>query len=96
MDKIIIIDYLANFIVILENILVYALIARILVSWFVTNEMGPRNRIVQFLYDVTDPVLNLARRLPHRISMIDLSPMIAILGVNLLGYLIVTLLLKLV
>ncbi|MEK7086136.1 MAG: YggT family protein [Patescibacteria group bacterium] len=96
MDKIIIIDYLANFIVIFKNILVYALIARILVSWFVMNETGPRNRIVQFLYDVTDPVLNLARRLPHRISMIDLSPMIAILGVDLLGYLIVTLLFKLV
>jgi uncharacterized protein YggT (Ycf19 family) len=43
---------------------------------------GQKGRIYQFFCDVTDPILNLARKLPHRIGMIDLSPLIVLIGID--------------
>ena len=55
----------------------YIIIARALISWV---NPDPYNPIVQFLYRVTEPVLNPLRRLVPAWKMgIDLSPMIAIL-----------------
>lgn len=96
MDKFQIISFVADFVSILRDILVYAIIIRIIVSWFTLGTYGTRGRIVQILHDVTDPVINLARKLPHRISMIDFAPLIAIIGLDLLAQLIIALLAKLV
>jgi YggT family protein len=55
----------------------YIIIARALISWV---NPDPYNPIVQFLFRVTEPVLNPLRRLvPVWKLGIDLSPMIAIL-----------------
>lgn len=55
----------------------YIIIARALISWV---NPDPYNPIVQFLYRVTEPVLNPLRRLvPVWKLGMDLSPMIAIL-----------------
>ncbi len=55
----------------------YIIIARALISWV---NPDPYNPIVQFLYRVTEPVLNPLRRLvPVWKLGIDLSPMIALL-----------------
>jgi len=55
----------------------YIIIARALISWV---NPDPYNPIVQFLYRVTEPVLNPLRRLvPVWKLGLDLSPMIAIL-----------------
>lgn len=94
MDRVQIITFSANFITIFKNLISYAIIARILLSWF--SPMGaPRGRFSQLLYDITDPFLNLAKKIPHRIGMIDLSPLIALIGIDLLSYFIVNLLYKL-
>src|SRR3990172_3995837 len=55
----------------------YMIIARALISWENPDTYNP---IVQFLYRVTEPVLNPLRRLVQVWKLgIDLSPMIAIL-----------------
>jgi len=67
----------AEIIDIVLTLYMYVIIARALISWV---NPDPYNAIVQFLYRITEPVLNPLRRLvpPYRLG-IDLSPMIAIL-----------------
>ncbi len=73
----------------------YAIIGRILASWFTVARPGaPRGPIVKFLHDVTDPVMNLAKKLPHKIGMLDLSPIIALIGLDVFTWLISELLIK--
>jgi YggT family protein len=95
MNKIQILNFTIQFVVILGNFISYAIIGRVIVSWFTMGRMGGRGRLVQILYDVTDPVINLAKKLPHHIGMMDLSPIIALLGVELIVWIVVNLLYKL-
>jgi YggT family protein len=60
---------------ILTNLLVIAIIARALLSWF---NMDPRSPLIQALNQITEPILEPIRRIMPRLGMIDLSPMIAI------------------
>ena len=59
------------------------IIAAVLISWVSPD---PFNPIVQFLRSVTEPVFDwIRRRLPFtRVGMIDLSPLAALLGIQLL------------
>jgi len=94
MNKVQILSFTANFVIILRDLLSYAIIARIIMSWF-TMGRPSHGKISMFLRDVTEPVLRLAKKLPHRIGMIDFSPFIALIALDLLGRLIVLLLTKL-
>ena len=80
-----------NFVTILGNIISYAIFARIILSWLTLGRPTKPGRIAFFIRDITDPFLNVAKKLPHKIGMIDLSPLIALLGINFLTYLIVEL-----
>jgi YggT family protein len=51
----------------------------------------PVNAVLDFLRDVSNPWLNLFRRLPLRIGPLDLSPVVAIIALQLLGGLVVSL-----
>ncbi|MFH1534148.1 MAG: YggT family protein [Nitrospirota bacterium] len=96
MDKYQIIAYTINFLVILGNLVTYAIIGRVLVSWFTMGRPGAGGPVSRFLIEVTDPVIRLAQKLPHKIGMIDLSPIIALIGVDLIIRLLVISLNKLV
>ncbi|MDP3919960.1 MAG: YggT family protein, partial [Candidatus Omnitrophota bacterium] len=48
--------------------------ARIIVSWL---PVDPYHSIVQFLVQVTDPILAPFRRIPLRVGMLDLTPFLA-------------------
>ena len=89
MDKVAIINFTASFVNILKNLIVYAIIARVLLSWFQMGAYGSRGRISQFIHDVTNPFIKVARKIPHRLGMIDFAPLIALIGIDLLGQLIV-------
>ncbi len=52
----------------------YAIIARILLSWF---QSYPSNQISLFIYKITDPILSVFKRFIPPIGMIDLSPLVA-------------------
>jgi YggT family protein len=49
----------------------------------------PLNAILDFLRDVTEPYLRIFRRLPLRVGPLDLSPIVAILALQIVGRLIV-------
>lgn len=62
------------------NLLIFLIIIRVILSWLRRGFSGP---IANFVYSATEPVFNLARKLPHRFGMIDFSPIIALFGVDL-------------
>ena len=74
----------------LLNLYTWVIIARALVSWVSPN---PRNPIVQFLYQVTEPVLRPLRQIvsPDAIGGIDISPILAIVLIQIVKYLLVSL-----
>ncbi len=59
-----------------------ALLARVLMSWFPNIDRS--NPIVQLIYDVTEPVLRPVRDLLPQTGMIDLSPLIVFLVIQVL------------
>lgn len=68
----------------------YILLARALVSWI--PNLDPYNPIVQFLYQITEPVLDPIRRLiPPLGGMIDISMLVAFFGIMILQQLLFTL-----
>ena len=87
---------IADFLSALLTVYVIVIIAWVLISFVFA--MGVRvpysrwsNAVLDFLRDVSNPWLNLFRRLPLRIGPIDLSPIVAIIALQILGGLIVSL-----
>ena len=73
----------------------------VIVAWVVTSlvfSLGVRvpysralNAVLDFLRDVTEPYLRLFRRLPLRIGPLDLTPIVAIIVLSVVGGIIVEL-----
>jgi YggT family protein len=74
------------------TILYWLLFARIILSWF---PVDPFSSPVRFLNQVTDPILEPLRRLPLRIGMLDLSPLVAFFILYVTNQVLVTIFLKL-
>ncbi|MGQ4650648.1 YggT family protein [Lyngbya aestuarii] len=72
---------LANFI----NIYLLLIFVRILLTWFQTVEW--MNQVAAFLSPITDPYLNLFRSFVPPIGGLDLSPILAIIVLNILSQL---------
>jgi YggT family protein len=49
----------------------------------------PLNAVLDFLRDVTEPFLRLFRRLPLRVGPLDLTPIVAILALRIVGGIVV-------
>ncbi|MEK7673329.1 MAG: YggT family protein [Patescibacteria group bacterium] len=97
MDKASILHFTAIFIIVLRRILTYAIVARMIISWFTMGQGGMSdNKIIQFLHAITDPVINFFRRFPHKIGMFDLAPLIALLALDFGSQFLLLLLAKLV
>lgn len=79
---------LVRLLVTLLDLYSLVIIIRALISWVSPD---PYNPIVQILYRLTEPLLRPLRRLlpPHRLGGLDLSPMLALLLVQLVRYTIV-------
>ncbi len=56
--------------------LTLAIVLRALISWF---PLDPRNPVVTFLHDITEPILAPIRQVVPRLGMLDLSPLVAII-----------------
>jgi YggT family protein len=56
------------------------LLARVLLSWF--PDIDRSHPIIQFLYDITEPVLRPVRELLPQTGMIDLSPLVVFLVIQ--------------
>jgi len=64
------------------EVLTFAIIARAILSWFSPR---PTNRLAIILYQVTEPVLSPLRRIIPRVGMIDLTPLAAIMLLQLIA-----------
>ena len=67
---------LNTFVVLLARALSLAIFARILLSWLPVDR---RNRLVRMIYEVTEPILGPLRRVLPALGGLDLSPMIALI-----------------
>ncbi len=72
-------DLLLNVIFLVLRLFQLILLVRVLLSFF--PDLDRSNPIVQFLYDITEPVLQPIRDLLPSTGMIDWSPMVVFLGI---------------
>ncbi len=80
------VQFLEMFIVIVRDLITFAILGRVIISWMAVSGKSYRGgKFGRVLYDLTDPILAVARKIPHRIGMIDLSPIIVLFGVDLIA-----------
>ena len=70
------IDSLGGLIATLLNLLAIAVLVRALMSWFVRD---PNNPIVRVLDTITVPILQPLRQIMPRMGMMDFTPLVAII-----------------
>lgn len=63
----------------------YAIIARIILSYFPLQPGGVAAQIFSGLYAITEPVLGPARRIIPPIGMFDFSPIVVIFALQIIG-----------
>ena len=66
----------------LVGLYTFVLLARILVGWI--PNIDPYHPIVQLLFQVTEPVLDPARRIIPPLGMIDISPIVVFIALGIL------------
>ena len=76
--------FLFNFIRILCEVFTILIIVRAILSWF---SRSPTNRLVIILYQITEPLLVPLRRIIPRAGMVDFTPLVAIILLQLIVYL---------
>ena len=81
--------YFINFVGILFDVLTVAILFRVILSWFSPN---PNNRLAIILVQITEPILGPLRRIIPRAGMLDFSPLVAIIILQLVSYLLRSLL----
>lgn len=59
----------------------WIIIGRIILSWVPHDPYHP---VIRFLYDLTEPYLSIFRRIIPPLGMIDLSPIVALIGLQLI------------
>jgi YggT family protein len=76
----------AEVVVILTWVLSIAIFARAVLSWF---SVDPSNPLVDILVQITEPILAPIRSIMPRTGFIDLTPMVAIILLNVIGQIVV-------
>jgi len=61
------------------NVFIYSIFATVILSWI---NPGAHNPIIELLYKITEPVLKPCQRLIPPMGGFDLSPMVALLGLQ--------------
>lgn len=75
---------MAQLLVSVLQIYLLCVFGRIILSWFPINPGGPIASISSFLYAITEPVLGPVRSVLPSIGMFDLSPIVVIIGIQVL------------
>ena len=82
---------LLNFIDIFFQALSFAIIARALLSWF---NLGPSHPLVRILYDITEPILAPLRRVVPMIGMFDITPIVALILLDIIRRVLIEVLIR--
>jgi YggT family protein len=78
-----------NLVTVFFNVMSLAILGRVLLSWF---NLGPNHPITRILTEITEPILGPLRRFIPTVGMIDLTPLVALLLLQLLEQLLLGLL----
>jgi len=78
------VTFLFNFLSLLCEVFTMAIFIRVILSWF---SPGPTNMLTHILYQVTEPLLSSLRRIIPRVGMLDFTPLVAIILLQLITYL---------
>ena len=73
---------LVEFISIFATVLTWAIIIRALLSWF---SIGGAQPVLRLLVEITEPVLAPIRRVLPMAGMLDFSPLVALLLINVIS-----------
>jgi YggT family protein len=84
------IGFLLKFADILFNLLYLIVVCRVLLSWIRPN---PEQKWVQFIIQVSEPIMAPFRLTIFRLGMIDLSPIVALIALSFVHQLLVKLIL---
>lgn len=76
---------LASFVNLVVTVLSFAIIGRALLSWF---DPGMQTPVGRFLRDITEPIIAPIRQVVPSLGMFDISPIIALLLLRLIGMLV--------
>lgn len=76
---------LINFVSILVQVLSFAVFIRALLSWF---PVKPDNPLVVILFQITEPVLAPLRKVVPMVGMMDITPLVAIIVLQIVSGLI--------
>ena len=71
-------------ILMLLQVYLLCIFGRIVLSWFPTQPGSPVASVMGFLYAITEPVLGPIRNVLPSIGMFDLSPIVVIIGIQVL------------
>jgi YggT family protein len=69
----------------LVSIYTLLIFGRVILSWFPISRGSPMETVYSFLYRVTEPVLGPVRRALPPMGGFDLSPIVVMVGLQLLG-----------
>ncbi len=75
-------DVVARFITVFTQVMTLLIVIRAILSWF---PVDPANALVQLLNQLTEPILAPLRAVLPRFGMIDLSPLVAIVLLQVIG-----------
>ena len=68
------------------QVITIAIFARVVLSWFMVNPTsGFLVSIYQVLFQITEPILGPLRRIIPTIGMFDISPIVAIIALQIIG-----------
>jgi YggT family protein len=86
-------EVLAQIIDIVFQVLWWAILIRVILSWLpmANIRIDPYNPAIRLLYSITDPIIEPLRRYTT-IGMIDLSPLVALLLLDFLRQILISLL----
>jgi YggT family protein len=85
-------EALANLIVMITTLYSFVILARVLMSWV---QVDPYSPLARTIYNLTEPVLAPVRNLMPQAGGLDFSPIIAMLGIQILGTLVAQILISL-
>ena len=69
---------------VLLQVFVIAIFVRIVLSWFSPEPGGAAAAVEGFLRTFTDPVLEPVRRVMPRMGMLDLSPLVVLIAIQII------------
>jgi YggT family protein len=86
-------EFLALAINVVFQLLWWAILIRVLLSWLPMAgiRIDPYNPIIRTLFSITDPILEPLRRYTT-VGMIDLSPIVALFGLDIIRRILVSML----